>query len=294
MYRFSQDFLYQDLDRETLSPGNWETIRQHKSIYQSGIILPASNSSTAKQMRLAAGLVALGRSLEQHVFQPFYLRDDQNQFVALLESLGSKNPAQEAHVRSVLLKAFPSEQEEVGEARADTAAYQAMEFIKLIIASDKLKSCWLGLKAVCDEARRTWMPLQRLKEQVIAYSEPGHPEEWQILPLPAPPQANRVPKKNTTDGSPKTGGRQAERQNATQNSAPATPPPVVYEVWPAFVTDGLVLCHGKGLTEEQVEAARDEVSEEEAAQRRARTALRQRGGSSVNGNGPRRRPSDAV
>ena len=245
-------------------------------------------------MRLAAGLVALGRSLERHVFQPFYFGDGQDFLVALLESLGAKNPAQEAHVRSVLLKAFSSEQEEIGEARAETAASQAMDFIQLIVPNDKRESCLLGLDAVCDEALRTWMPLQRLKEQVVAYRYPGDPEEWQILPLPASPQPNRVPKKNAPDGSPKTGGRQAEKQNATQNSAPATSPPVVYEVWPAFVTDSLVLYHGKGLTEEQVEAARDEVSEEEAAQRRARAALRQNGGSSVNGNGPRRRLSDAV
>lgn len=142
-------------------------------------------------MRMVAALAILSRALESYIFQPLYISQGNDPLTELLAEVNEEDPAQEMHVRAVLLNILPDRQKENGEARVKKAMGKVFGALRYFVPADKRDSFEPELRKVCREALQVWQPLQRLQERVVADSVLVEPEEWSILRLPTslpPPQ----------------------------------------------------------------------------------------------------------
>jgi len=95
----------QDLEEKVLADSScWSNLRGSEYLKHAvQIPLPQSNSQAAKQMRIAAVIAVLSRSLHRHVFRPLYIFAEDADLTDVLRELECANPAQEMHARSTLL-----------------------------------------------------------------------------------------------------------------------------------------------------------------------------------------------
>ena len=107
-------WLQDDFDKSRLSNvEGWEGLRDHSPINRTLPLAP-SNSTSAKGMRIAAGLSVYAKALAKHIMKPTYIfRDDES--LDALAKLSRQNPVQGAYARAVLLKSFPDLQQSAKE-----------------------------------------------------------------------------------------------------------------------------------------------------------------------------------
>lgn len=247
--------------------------------------LPASNTHTAKQMRVVAGLMACGEALADHVFRPTYVTSSKDDGLDnMLHRLAAENPRQEAYLRAVLLKVLPRDQQRSRERGVEQAIQQ--------ISADVGKwsrdpvSFESRLRSICIRASSVWQQALEVEDRITPGFGFKVGDDWQQLPMIPAPASSR-------DGSTGQGKTQARSQK--QQTGPASRPTpgalnrnkVANVVWPAFLAaasqasdetpegPSVVLVHrGYVLTKTQVQDAEEEISREESTHRIARQGTR--------------------
>ncbi|KEY67600.1 hypothetical protein S7711_08273 [Stachybotrys chartarum IBT 7711] len=280
--QFAKDFLFQDLDPSFFH--EWEALRQHLDSKGHLIPLPASNSLVAKQMRMAVGLAVLGKALQEHIFQPLYLGHSSVESTSFLQSLRQKDDSHEIYVRSILLKAHPELQKRCGEVRATYAVQEVMRVLEEVVPTDKLQECQAEVRRISADALQTWLPLQRIKEQIVAdfnFDIEG-PQRGHMLELPGIAQAQKHPKaKVSATASGMKNGKGTQKQGKDEESDSDDSDDLeTYEVWPAFLADEVPFLLGLFLVEKQTAPAAEEIKRERRASKNQKKG---RQGSEANG-----------
>lgn len=300
-------FMYNDLDDACLmNTSAWKNTRMRVSSQQQ-IPLPASNSTFAKQMRVAAGLVTFGKALAKHIFRSTYITlggelDD------VLSDLDTQNSLHEMYLRAVLLKALPETQRKNQGIAVKSVVTEVSDALSVLVPPSQQGEFDSRLKQVSGEICHGWLQVQQLQERVRPSFSVDFPEEWQALPPPFAQLAS-TPSSSTSSStqSPtqqKKGGRQSQQQ-PTPNPQPLTNEAFKEVVWPAFLVptpeqaqdaddaNAWLLVHqGYVLTKTQAKGAEQERDAEEQASRRARKTTRQNGSDS--GSAQRKRRDSGI
>lgn len=206
----------QDLDTSILrDPSCWANLRaaDHLRHQAMRIPLPRSNTPAAKQMRTAAVLAALSRSLARHVFRPSWAidgggADADAALGSLLRGLEAASPDHERHLRGALLAAaatvFPTRggKEEEGKGgegqthagkahaaptrrRAAAVVREVTFLVQHLLSALQYGAFLEGLEACVALACDRWARLQGASMKIEPYFGPPYDDfDWQVLMLP--------------------------------------------------------------------------------------------------------------
>lgn len=237
-YGFMQEFLTSDLDDETLEEDDmWKGIRGHPAI-QNAFPLPASNSSVAKELRVASGITVYGHALAKHVWRSTYIVQN-NELDKALEALAYEDPLHEAYLRAVLLKVLPERQSRCKDACVKRAVADVIDGVARLVPAEQRDAFEARLKLVSSKICNHWMLVQRLEEKVepdFSLFNACH-NAWRPLPTLS---GQKKPDRNASHGLPQAtqsrqqmlNRQQAQDANRRANSATEG---VACVVWPAFV-----------------------------------------------------------
>ncbi|KAK3990748.1 hypothetical protein QBC44DRAFT_307310 [Cladorrhinum sp. PSN332] len=229
----------------------WDPLKDHKAIMRS-IPLPLSNSPTAKQMRVAAFLCILHYELRKHIFQPTYFLKNFSELNEVLNTLADKNPSEESHLRSILLKmsgSLPGRLTEVTQSCTAAVTQNTTKCVSHLIPEAKRPGFKIQLEKLCSQAFSQWACVQRLQGRVEFDYDAEEEEEgegddsdddetWKPLilkssppaPSPAPPPTQTtttsIPSPSKTRNNPTTAanGNNIKKSGASTTPLPAKPP----------------------------------------------------------------------
>lgn len=150
------------------------------------IPLPRSNSLAAKQMRIAALLAILSRSITQHIFQPTYLLEDKvdrDEIQTLLVHLAISNSKQESFCRALLLSIFPEDQAKNATKAVERVVREIAWCIRDLVLDAEFEKFRSDVEVVVKKALEAWQMVQNTREKFEPYYELNHyvDFEWQTL-----------------------------------------------------------------------------------------------------------------
>jgi len=181
----------QDLDPSVLGDEScWANLRQSEYLKSARHIpLPPSNSPTAKQMRVAAVLAVLSRSLHRYIFRPVYLAEDcdgDECVVDILRAIACDDPTREEHTRATLLAMLPDKQKASAAKRVSTVVREVSWSVQHLLSALQYEAFCTGLETACKLACVQWMRIQLAQMKIEPYFGPPYDNwDWQVLPLPA-------------------------------------------------------------------------------------------------------------
>lgn len=270
VHNLAVSFFGHDFEKSAFQdPAHWEQLRNH-DILKRIVPLPLSNTTAAKDMRVAAVLGICAEALSRHIFRSTYLLDG-NQLHELIDFLQDQDWHKGIYLRSVLLRSRPDMQEENSIKRAKTLVAEVLELTKPILSDEKQLLFGDSLLKICKNIAEQWMRLQGLEAAVepeFGLNEDA--DDW--TPFPLWHNTTRAANGNdecSLDQDPKkpAPSKADSKLNITHSN---------FVVWPAFFIskEGEVelLQQGFALSEEQMKSAKDEESA--IASRRARQAAR--------------------
>lgn len=225
--------------------------------------MPSTNSTAARQMRVASIIRLLAAIASEHIFQPVYLTEDGVEVSKLIEDLYDSDLSQAQWLRRVLLNTNRQHQQEHGRRRADTVVEQVCQSVEFLMHPSDLSEFHTALSQWCNNVLDLWMKLQQIGGMVHSISIPQIDDDtdWRFwTPLSTLPFTRNQSGKQE-NGKPSSGSKQAKEMKKKNFAA---------QVWPAFLVieeDGnqWVLKRGYVLTESQVEEAAQEVRAEAKA-----------------------------
>lgn len=258
---FIQATFDQDLSPEVLSQGSFNEF---------SIPLPASNSATARQMRVAVGLMACGKAFVKHIFRRSFLIQS-SEMDDILCKLAATNPLQETYLRGVLPKVSPEH-------------HQKNRSLGLSLAVEEISKCvrdWAhdkqafdtGLRQLCEKACTSWMLVLQVEDRISPSFAFDAPEDWMQLPMVLKAGQKKHQQKGQKRNDPPP-GRTVEAAEMGRT------------IWPTFLaadprdpagsdsTALEVVHHGYVLTKAQMQEAADELAKEEMSHRVARKVSR--------------------
>ncbi|RDW69297.1 hypothetical protein BP6252_08317 [Coleophoma cylindrospora] len=168
-----------DLPDATIqTPTAWKEFKERAKLPQE-IPIPRSNSRPAKQMRIAAVLAVLAQLLNQFIFTPTYVLQEDDELREVLLHEAEAHPDRESLCRGLLLlmsdnKPFVAEEERVGAVvRKVTWVLQA-----LVEGTfwDKFRE---DLKVLVEKAVRGWSDVQRHKERFEPNIDLRSLDDWE-------------------------------------------------------------------------------------------------------------------
>ncbi|KKY39627.1 putative mei5 protein [Diaporthe ampelina] len=212
----------QDLDPPVLrDPSCWANLRSADHLRHQAVRLPLprSNTPAARQMRIAAVLAALSRSLARHVFRPSWAvegpagaggGDADAALGALLRGLEAASPDHERHLRGALLAAAVAvhpargreakkeeEEEEGGDGgrlrvprgpwkrRAAAVVREVTFLVQHLLSALQYGAFREGLEACVALACDRWAEVQGAAMKIEPYFGPPYDDfDWQVLMLP--------------------------------------------------------------------------------------------------------------
>lgn len=180
----------QDLDRSVLEDEScWANLRQSEYLKNARQIpLPQSNSPAAKQMRVAAVLAVLSRSLHRYIFRPAYLADNYEGdecLVGILRTIACENPTREEHTRATLLALLPEKQKAAAGKRVAAVVREVSWSVQHLLSALQYEAFCTGLETACKLACVQWMRIQVAQMKIEPYFGPPYDNwDWQVLPLP--------------------------------------------------------------------------------------------------------------
>ncbi|OAA53319.1 hypothetical protein ISF_08800 [Cordyceps fumosorosea ARSEF 2679] len=256
--------------------------------------LPASSSTAAKRMRVAAALEISGEALIQHVFRQPLVNHDLN---GALKTAAMHDPEHAAYVRAILLRLhkllLEDEQKQIQEVNVQNAVGEITTALGKVTprAASGLAP---KLKPLCDAAAEAWNLTLEVENNIEAHLQFEEvPGEWRSVPL-----AETDKKQPSSSAAAAAGnGKSPAPPNQQQSQQPSlSDADVVRVVWPALTAhvaeaEGqaefeLVSC-GYVLTWAQTKEAEVEV---ESACKQARQDIR-RQAMSATAEGKKRRNS---
>jgi uncharacterized coiled-coil DUF342 family protein len=181
----------QDLDHSVLSDEScWANLRQSEYLkHARQIPLPQSNSPAAKQMRVAAVLAVLSRSLHRYIFRPIYLAENHEGdecVVNMLRAIACNNATREEHTRATLLAMLPDRQKAAAAKRVFAVVREVSWSVQHLLSALQYEAFCTGLETACKLACVQWMRIQVAQMKIEPYFGPPYDNwDWQVLPLPA-------------------------------------------------------------------------------------------------------------
>ncbi|KAI7779089.1 hypothetical protein LA080_001343 [Diaporthe eres] len=248
----------QDLDPAVLrDPSCWANLRAADHLRHQAVRLPLprSNTPAAKQMRIAAVLAALSRSLARHVFRPTWAfeggagADADAALGKLLRGIEAASPDQERHLRGALLAAAAAvhptrggegegdkgqvrgEHGASSRRRAAAVVREVTFLVQHLLSALQYGAFREGLEACVALACERWAEVQGAAMKIEPYFGPPYDDfDWQVLMLP-----EKLGDESLGSGGGSTIGLDAGSE--TIGGSPRGPPPAAAEdvvVSPSF------------------------------------------------------------
>jgi hypothetical protein len=270
VYRLMRKWFHRNLEDSCLANRQvWKAINNHPLI-PGELPLPNTNSLSAKDMRVAAGLLVFARSVARRILRPTYLLQDGG-IDSVLPALAEHDAYQEAYLRAALLKVLPDRQSQVREVGIRMAVQEVLDAVAGWIPEAEIQEFRSNLEEVAHNIADSWSRVQVLEENIKPSFKRGQLQAWKPLPAqptmrpanPAAAQSQHKSARPQTKQEPAGTTRQADEA-------------VDVSIWPAFLhmgaeqADKALVFHGFGLTPSQVAGA-----EEEASARGARRLVRE-------------------
>lgn len=263
-------FLGADLDVDTV---NLATLRSHRCLNRA-VPLPASNSSVAKRMRIASGLIIFSHYLQQNVFRATYSLHNTGELEAVLNTMASQDYLHESFIRAVLLQMSPKVSADNKEACIRKVVEGVSNDMAVVVGSECKNNFRSRLSEITRQAADTWARIQYLEEKVYSESTFMYRNEWR--PLPDVDEATAVGVTQQGKGQRKQ-HQSAQKQGGQKTEVPPTGPQEELArtcvVWPSFLYTGhhpdqhntvtitsTLLHRGRVLTPEQIRRAEEELS----------------------------------
>ncbi|KAE8347691.1 hypothetical protein BDV24DRAFT_157167 [Aspergillus arachidicola] len=161
--------------------------RQSNLAVQHRVPLPLSNSTAAKQMRLAVILAILARELDKHIFQPIYIILRDTQIREALTTLAASDSEKEPFCRSILLSIDPEAQNKALRSRVQVVIRNVLSsHLQEILPETHLTGLRQSLEKVVQKAAEVWQLIQRAKRRYEPDLEPlkWGDDEWSPLIFP--------------------------------------------------------------------------------------------------------------
>ncbi|KAH9213907.1 hypothetical protein DL95DRAFT_409857 [Leptodontidium sp. 2 PMI_412] len=176
----------EDLAEERLKDRSaWKDFRESRYL-DHAIPLPRSNSPIAKQMRIAALLAILARSITQHVLQPTYIledKDEENEIRSLLVHLAITNSKKESFCRALLLSIFPEDQAVNGTKAVERVVREVPWCVRNLVSDSQYERFRSGVEGIVQKARGTWRLVQGTREKFEPFFELNHYDDFEWQPL---------------------------------------------------------------------------------------------------------------
>lgn len=188
-----EEHFSQDLEPPVLhDPSCWAGLRAADHLRHQAVRLPLprSNSPAAKQVRIAAVLAALSRSLARHVFRPIWAADNTGAGAdaalgGLLRGLEAASPDHEKHLRGALLAAAAAVQASGARGGAAAVVREVTFLVQHLLSALQYEAFREGLEACVALACEQWAKLQGAVMRIEPYFGPPYDDfDWQVLMLP--------------------------------------------------------------------------------------------------------------
>jgi hypothetical protein len=134
-------------------------------------------------MRIAAILAILARCINQHIFQPTYILDEEDEIRPLLVRLAAVKSGKESFCRALLLSIFPEEQTENAMKAVERVVKEVTSYVRDLLSVAQYENFRLGLKEVAQQACDAWRSMQYAKEKFELFFDLTYYEDlpWQAL-----------------------------------------------------------------------------------------------------------------
>ncbi|KAK7404171.1 hypothetical protein QQX98_010045 [Neonectria punicea] len=232
MYAIIESHFGGDVDQAILADSNcWDRIRYHPFV-KDAIPLPQSNSTPAKQMRIAAILAICADALSRHVFQSTYLLNESTELSDLMNELCAEEPSKEWFLRSALLTILPRKQRENGKVWADRAVDAVMACVRPILPKEKQKNFHSTLQNICGKACDIWIQFQGVNGKIVSTMEISDADEWKPL---SPPSSKTRPGRQKKAGNAQRPDGDSKEPSQAQSQPNGDDDDVGVVVWPAFL-----------------------------------------------------------
>jgi hypothetical protein len=149
------------------------------------IPIPQSNTIDAKNMRVAAVLAILARSVDRNIFQPIYHLDSNSGLRELFVQEAVNNSRRESWCRAFLLPMFPQYQERVVAERCARVVHEVMSVVQGLLPGEQIDLFRISLKQFTETTINAWQRIQRMKEKLKSDFDMTVYKEmrWQTLKL---------------------------------------------------------------------------------------------------------------
>ena len=134
-------------------------------------------------MRISALLAILARCIDQHIFEPTYILDEEDVIRGLLMRLAGTNSKMESFCRGLLLSIFPEEQARNAAKAVERVVREVGWYIQDLLPVSQYESFRSGLEQVVEQARDAWHIMQRAKDKFEPNFELSHYEDIQYQTL---------------------------------------------------------------------------------------------------------------
>ena len=135
-------------------------------------------------MRIVALLVILARWINDLIFQPIYILDDEDDEVRLLLiHMAVENSKKESFFRALLLSIDPEEHEKKALKRVEQVVREVVWYVQDMLSDIKRESFKSSLEQVVQQACDAWKIAQRSRKKFEPYFDliPSDSREWQLL-----------------------------------------------------------------------------------------------------------------
>ncbi|KAL2160772.1 hypothetical protein VTH06DRAFT_969 [Thermothelomyces fergusii] len=233
-----------------LRPGADNDLWKKANVEWTGLQKPPSSPDLAKRMRVALMLFVVSRELRRHIFQPAYLPKVQG-IDGFMEGLAKRDPEQESHLRSVLLKTKtenPKTRISSVNRRVDQVVHESFGGIanvaSIAIPDDKLVEFEKDLLKLCETAYDKWTFIQTLQDHIRPDDAIISPEQeenkWSPLTFadPSPSQAPKAKQPRANNGNNTASAQTPPKKPQPSTTGNDTNNAVELSsivVWPAFV-----------------------------------------------------------
>lgn len=133
---------------------------------QSPIVIPRSNSYTAKVMRTSAAISVLGTSIYAQIFQPTYLLPEGSGIRELLFDHAITDPDREALVRGVLLAMSRDKQQMFAVNRVTNVVDDVMGYVRDLVPVYQRGEFVEKLTHIVADIQKVWDDVKSLKSMV--------------------------------------------------------------------------------------------------------------------------------
>lgn len=137
-----------------------------------------SNSTSAKQMRIASILAIIARLFDAHLLQPTYLIDSEYQLRDLLTEQAFDEHRKESAFRGLIQALLPKRQDSAGSARVKDVCREVMRVVQDLLPQNLQPSLEEQLEELAEEARDYWGNILRSQTAIFPSFDVDDDQDW--------------------------------------------------------------------------------------------------------------------